>query len=149
MPSKAGIDCVLGYKAGGVGAVGDFVAMANSRNINQAFSHGEADATTRANQGWEAVEPTLKSAEFTWQMVYDPADANYTAVRTAWVNKSLLGLAFLDGPLTTGKGWVLDCKIFNFEQDEPNDGIVLVNVTAKVAYSEDPPEYVTDGVNEA
>lgn len=149
MPSKAGIDCVLGYKAGGVGAVGDFVEMSNARNVNQAFTHGEADATTRAAQGWAVTEPTLKTGEITWEMVYDPADTNYTAVRTAWVNKALIGLALLDGPLTSGKGWVLDCKIFNFEQQEPNEGVVLVSVSAKVAYSADPPEYVTDGVNEA
>lgn len=147
MTTRLGNDQVIGYKIGGIAAAGSFVLLTNVRDVSLSLSHGEADSTTRANAGWRATEPTLKEAEVTSQIVFDPDDTNYTDLRTAWLNKSLVALALLDGPLTTGDGWRFDTKIFNFSQNEPLEDVVLVDVTFKVARSVSAPSLITGGVN--
>lgn len=149
MSYKIGIDCVLGYKAGGVSESGDFVEADNIRDLAGNFNHAEADATTRANQGWRATVPTLKEAEITGQMVYDTSDPHFTAFRNAWTNRAPLGIAMLDGPLDTGAGWVFDANVINFSINQAMEDVVLVDITLKPSYSPaDPPEWVTSGVNE-
>lgn len=147
MAIKIGTDCVLGYKVGGTATVGDYTAMTNVKDLTINFSHEEADATSRANQGWKATEPTLKDNEISFVAVWDTGDANFEAFREAWEDKTLLGIAVLDGALTTGDGWELNAKVFGFEVSQPLSGVVEVSITLKVAYSAAAPVWVEGGVN--
>lgn len=150
MGYKIGLDCVLGYKTTGVGGSGDFVEADNVRDLSLDLTHAEADATTRANQGWRATVPTLKEAEITGQLVYDTSDATFIAFRTAFESRAALGIAMLDGPLTTGAGFVFDANVIGFSIGQPLEDVVLVDFTLKPSYSpEDPPVWEAAGVNAA
>ena len=52
--------------------------MGNVKDVTLTLEAGEADVTTRANQGWRATAPTLRecTAEFEmlWKPVYVPHD---------------------------------------------------------------------------
>lgn len=143
-----GLDAVLGYKAGGYGEAGDFLELANARDVTFDVSHSEADLTSRANNGWRATEPVLKEGELSFQMIWDPADAGFTAIRTAWEGRSIIGMAVLDGPLDSGKGWKFNGKVIGFTVNQPLEEGIVVDVTIKPTYSTDVPTYVTSGVNE-
>lgn len=149
MGYQVGLDCVLGYKVGGYGESGDFLEADSIADLTGNFSHNEADATTRANQGWEATVPTLKVAEITGNVVYDTADPFFLALEEAWANREIMGIAMLDGPLESGRGWKFNCNVFNFTMNQPKDGVVTVDFSLKPTYSPTaPPVPVTGGVNE-
>ena len=42
---------------------------------------GEADVTTRGNDGWRAIVATLKEASVEFEMVWDTGDAGFDEAR--------------------------------------------------------------------
>jgi len=75
-----GKDCKLYRKAGG-----SWVEMTNVRDVTLNMETGEADVTTRAEQGWRVYLATLKEATLEFEMLVDSGDADYTAIRTAFL----------------------------------------------------------------
>ena len=140
MAFRIGIDGVLQYKVGGQDAAGSWLELTNTRDLTLNLEHAEADVTTRGSQGWRLTEPTLKDASIEWEMVWDPGDAGFVAIKDAWLAKELLGLAALDSD--DGSGVRGDFKIISFSRSEPLEDAMTVSVTAKPAYSANPPQWV-------
>lgn len=70
--------------------------MSNVRDVTLTLEAGEADVTTRANQGWRATAPTLRECSVEFEMVWDPADAGFTrqkAVGFTWGRRGVLEVA--------------------------------------------------------
>ncbi len=118
-----------------------WVLVDNVKDLSINKEKGEADVTTRANNGWEATAATLKSATIEWDMVYDPADADYTAIETAWEDGSAIEFAFMDGLITVAgtKGYRMTCAVFGFSRDEALTEAVMVNVSVKPTYAANGP----------
>lgn len=144
MSFKLGIDCKIYRNAGSYGSP-DWQEVENARDVNFNLEHGEADLTTRANNGWEAIVATLKRGSFEWGMVYDTADADYVALEDAWFAKTAIDFLFLDGSVSTpgNKGIRATCQLFGFGQNQAIAEGVLVNVTAKPTYSANAPVQYT------
>jgi hypothetical protein len=74
-------------------------------------------------------------------MVWDPTDAGFTAIQTAYFDISLIGLAAMDGDIAVNgsQGLWADCMIIDFSREEPLEEALTVKVTAKPTYSANAP----------
>ena len=139
MAIKLGMDAKLYYKTGGQGGGGSWNELSNAKDVTLNLETGEADVTTRANSGWRATVGTLKEASVEFEMVWDTADAGFTAIKNAFFNNEMIGLRVLDGD--GGQGLQADFSITNFSRSEPLEEAITVSVTAKVTYSDTPPSW--------
>jgi hypothetical protein len=141
MGVKLGLDAKLYYCVAGIGGTPTWTLLANVKNVTLSLTKGEADVTTRANNGWKATAGTLKEGSIEFEMVWDTDDAGFTAIQSAYFGNSLIGLAVMDGPVATvgSQGLWADCMITDFSRDEPLEDAISVKVTAKPTYSENAP----------
>ncbi len=77
--------------------------MTNVRNVTLNLEAGEADVTTRANQGWRATAPTLRECSVEFEMIWDPSDAGFAAVKNAYLTNGLIALKVLDKEAARGR----------------------------------------------
>jgi hypothetical protein len=147
MSVKLGLDAKLYYCVAGIGATPTWTLLGNVKNVTLNLQKGEADVTTRANNGWKATAATLKEGSIEFEMVWDPADTGFTAIKDAYFNNTLIGMAAMDGAVaTTGsQGLWADCAITDFTRDEPLEDAISVKVTAKPTYSANAPIWKTIG----
>lgn len=123
---------------------GTMEEIKNVKDLTLNIEAGEADASTRGNNGWKATLATLKDGSIEFEMVWDTSDAAFTAIRTAFFNGTAIGFAILDGDITeTGtQGLKAAMVITNFSRNEPLEEAITVSVTAKPTYSTNPPEWM-------
>jgi predicted secreted protein len=140
MAIKLGMEASLLYKPGGQGGAGSWTALGNTRDVTLSLSAGEADVTTRANAGWRATIATLKEASVEFEMVWDTADAGFTAIKDAFFDNEPIGLQILDE--AAGQGLQADFSITNFSRNEALEEAITVSVTAKVTYSATAPTWI-------
>jgi len=140
MAIKLGMEAKLLFKVGGQGGGGAWVALGNTRDVTLNLEAGEADVTTRANAGWRATVATLKEASVEFEMVWDTADAGFTAIKNAFFQNDPIGLQILDE--TAGQGLQADFSITNFSRNEALEEAITVSVTAKVTYSATAPSWI-------
>lgn len=145
MNFKLGLDAKLYFCAAGIGGSPTWTELTNVKNVTLSLQKGEADVTTRANNGWKATAATLKEGSIEFEMVWDPSDAGFTAIKNSYFNNTPIGLAAMDGPVATAgsQGLWADCAIMDFSRDEPLDEAISVKVTAKPTYSVNPPLWKT------
>ena len=101
MAIKLGMQAKLYFKTGGVGGGGAWTEMTNVKDVTLNLEAGEADVTTRANNGWRATIATLRDGSVEWEMVWDTADAGFTAIKNAYFNGAIIGLSVMDGDIAT------------------------------------------------
>jgi len=144
MAIKLGMHAKLYYKTGGVGGGGSWTELTNTKDVTLNLEAGEADVTTRANNGWRATVATLREGSVEWEMVWNTSDAGFTAIKNAYFNGTAIGLAVLDGDITNAasQGLEADFSITNFSRSEPLDEAITVSVTAKPTYSVTAPAWV-------
>jgi hypothetical protein len=70
--------------------------VGNVVDVDFNFDSKEADATTRGNNGWEAVLYTLKSGEVTFEMNHDPTNTDFVAFWKAFILNGSIACAILD-----------------------------------------------------
>ena len=61
--------------------------MSNVKDVTLNLEAGEADVTTRANQGWRATAPTLRECTAEFEMLWKPGEPGFTrqkAVAFTW-----------------------------------------------------------------
>jgi predicted secreted protein len=138
MSIKLGMDAKLNYKASGGGA---WTALSNVKDVTLNLETGEADVTTRANNGWRALVATLKAASVEFEMVWDTADLGFKAIKDAFFDNTAISLQILDG--TAGQGLQADFSITNFTRKEGLEEAITVSVTAKVTYSATAPSWIS------
>jgi hypothetical protein len=105
--------------------------MTNVRNLTLNLEAGEADVTTRANSGWRATAPTLRECAVDFEMVWDPADTGFSAIKNAFLTNGLIALKVLDQ--AGGQGPDGDFSITSFTRSEDLEEALTVSVTAKLA----------------
>jgi hypothetical protein len=137
---KLGMDARLNFKAGGQGGADAWAELTNVKDVTLSLETGEADVTTRANSGWRATVATLKEATVEFEMVWDTADAGFTAIKNAFLTNAAIGFQVLDGD--SGSGLQADFMITNFSRNEALEEAITVSVTAKVTYSTTAPSWI-------
>ena len=125
MATKLGLYCKL-YR-GAAGATAN-TEMKNVTNVQLSLETGEADITTRAANGWKMSVATLKEASIEFEMLYDPEDADFLAVQSAFFNNTALAIFVSDG---SGGGLDCDCSVTGFDIDQGLEEAVKVSVTLK------------------
>lgn len=137
MGVKLGMNGKLYYCAAGIGGVPVWTELGNVRNLTLNLSKGEADVTTRGNNGWRANVGTLKEGSIEFEMVWDPADEGFAAIFDGWLNDTVLGFAVMDGDIETAgtQGLWADCSVINCTRQEGLEEAMLASITIKPTYS--------------
>ena len=137
MSIKLGMEAKAYFGAAGATAATE---LTNIKDLTLNLETGEADVTTRGNQGWRATIATLKDGSVEFEMVWDSDDAGFAAIKTAYFTNTPLSLAILD--CEGGEGLDADFSITNFSRNEPLEEAITVSVTAKPTYSTRAPTWV-------
>jgi len=127
-------DFILGMNAkiyyGTAGSTASY-ELSNVRDVTVTLEAGEADVTTRANDGWRATAPTLKECTVEFEMVWKTTDAGFTAIKNAFLNNTTIALLVLSE--SGGEGMDGDFSITNFSRNEALEEAITVSVTARLA----------------
>ncbi|MBI1374492.1 MAG: hypothetical protein GC159_17380 [Phycisphaera sp.] len=107
--------------------------QANVRDLTVNAESAEADVTTRANKGWRATIGTLKDGSLEFEMVWDPGDPGFTAIKNAWLNNEEIAMAAMDADIADNgsQGLVSNFTVTNFSRSEPLEEAITVSVTIK------------------
>lgn len=137
-----GKDCKL-YRNTGTYATPTWNIIDSAADVTLELETAEADVTTRGNNGWRANVATLKDASIQFEMVWDPAADDNTALVNAFLNNSVIELLVLDGPVSTNgsQGLRASCMITGFSRSEPLEEAVKTQVTAKPTLAANPPSW--------
>ena len=131
-----GKDCKLFYDASlsGAPSTGSWTEVTSVRNVSWSVETAEIDVTTRANNGWTSSANGLKSGSIEFDIVADASDTAFAAVVSAWNNGTDIGLAAMDGAITSD-GWGLagEFKIQNVSVSQTMADGQFASVTAKPA----------------
>lgn len=118
--------------------------ITNIKDVKLSIDKGSADVSVRGNNGWSATLSTLKDAEATISMVYDPADADYLALMAAWLLNTTIPLALLNGASTVSgtQGLWADFSVLKAEKDEALTEGQMITFTVKPGLSAVAPQWV-------
>jgi len=134
-------DYVLGMNAGlyfaadGVRDPSLMTRVDNVQDVTLNLEAGEADITTRGNNGWRAQVATLRECNADFMMLWKPGDAAFDAIQTAFMESTTMAFAILDQLYTVSgaQGMVADFSITNFSRNEPLEEAETVDVTLNLA----------------
>jgi len=123
------------YQGAAGAALSALSVMDNVKDVSLDLSAGEADVTTRANNGWRANAATLRECTAEFEMLWKPGDLVFQAVKKAYLTSGTIRMAFLTGAVDgeDAEGPVGDFSIPKFSRNEPLEEGVSVPVTAKLA----------------
>ena len=144
MAVKLGLDAKL-FRNTGTYAAPIWNEIKNVKDVTLNLEAGEADVTTRGNNGWRATVATLKDGSIEFEMVWDSADDDFTAIRDAFLNKTPLEMAVMDGDVLTA-GFPGSAGQLHGDRLQPQrtlEEAISVSVTAKPTYSANPPSWMT------
>lgn len=132
MAVRLGLDAKLYRNTGTIGS-SLWVLISNVRDVTLNLETGEADVTTRGNDGWRATVGTLKDASIEFEMVWDTDDLNFGAFKNAFFNGTPIELLVADGDITVAgsQGLRAVCRVINFTRTEAIEEAITVSVTAK------------------
>lgn len=135
-----GIEGKLYYCTAGIGGTPTWVLAPNLKNVTLTIAGKEVDLTTRANNGLAAVGVSVKDLAIEADMPLDPTDTDYLAFESAFINKSILGLAVMSGVVTAvgSRGPWVDCLVTKFDRDEQAEGAMDIKLTFKPTKSANP-----------
>ncbi len=118
-----------------------WVEIGNVRDLTLNLETAEADVTTRTNNGWRATVATLKDASIEYEMVWDTTDANFTAVKDAFLANSFIDFNVLDGDILVSgnQGLRAEMMISTFSRNEALEDALKATVNAKPTFSVNAP----------
>jgi len=135
MAIKLGIDAKLYFCAAGIGGTPTWTEINNVKNVTLDLKRAEADVTTRASGGWKATAPAMRQCTCEFEMVWNPSDSGFTAVKSAFLAGTLLEVAVLTGAKDAvgSQGPKGSFCITKFDRKESLEEAVTVAVTAKLS----------------
>jgi len=127
------------------GAPANLLELGNVKDVTLNLETGEADVTTRANNGWKATIATLKEGSLEFEAIWDTSDAGFGALKDAYFNNTPIAMAILDGAkdVVGSQGLWADFSVTNLTREEPLEDAIKAKVTLKPTYSAIPPAWVT------
>ena len=120
--------------------------VANVKNLTLNMDKGEADVSTRGNGGWKASVAALKDASVEFDMVWDLADADLTAIRNAYLNNTVVRFIIMDGAIDTAAAGAAGLKasfmVTKCSTTQNLEEAIMCQVTMKPTYSTTAPAWV-------
>jgi predicted secreted protein len=147
MSTRLGMDAKLYRNTASFGSP-TWTEVTNVKDLTLNLEKGEADVTTRANGGWRATVGTLKDASIEFQMVWDTADAGFSAMQQAFFSNTPIEFAVMDGDITDpdSEGLRATFDIFSFTRNEALEEAIMVDVTIKPTYAANAPQWINGGL---
>lgn len=106
------------------------------KDLTLSLEKDEIDLTTRCSGGFKEYADGLLDANITFNMLYDPADAAFTALQTAFFAKSSVEFAVMDGALpppsgSTSQGLRATCMVKSFSRSESLGDALMTDVAVR------------------
>lgn len=142
---KMGFQCVMSRNTGTY-AVPVWNPNELVRDATLTVDANETDHSCRASGGWDQFEPTTLKAEVSFSILHDNANTDFTAIRDAFLNRTSIEMAVLDGgPTTAGsQGLRAAWKVFKFTRNENLRDAVAYDVVMKPSFDvTNPPTWMT------
>lgn len=119
--------------------------VTNVRDVTLNLETGEADVTTRGNNGWRATVATLRDASVEFEMVWDTTDTDFTAIQQAFLNNTTIEFAVMDGNIATSgnQGLRATMMVTSFSRNEALEEALTVSVTIKPTFATNAPSWLT------
>lgn len=143
MGSRLGLDAVT-YRNTGTHGAPAWNEVGNIRDLTLNLEAGEADVTTRNNNGWRATMAALLDGSCDFQMVWNTGDADFQAIKTAFFAKGSIEFCIMSGPINDpeSEGLRATFQVTKFTKGEPLEEAQTVDVTIKPTYSDNAPEWI-------
>lgn len=123
--------------------------ICNVKDLTLSLEKDEIDVTTRCSGGFKEYADGLLDANVTFNMLYDPADAAFTAIQTAFFAKTSVEFAVMDGVLppasgNSSSGLRATCMIKSFSRSESLGDALMTDVAIRPVTNDDAaPEWYT------
>jgi hypothetical protein len=124
--------------------------VTNVKDLTLSLEKGEADVSTRGNNGWKASIAALKDASVEFNMVYDLADPDMIAIRDSFLNNAALRFMILDGDQSVAaagsQGLRATFMVNSFKLPQNLEEACMVEVAMKPTYATVPPTWVSSPI---
>lgn len=129
------------YRNTGTFATPVWNEIGNVRDLTLTLEKGEADVTTRQNDGWRAMIGTLKDGNIEFEAVWDQDDPDFSAIFNAWLLDTAIEFLAMDGDRTaTGTtGLRALMSIISVSRSEPLEEAMKAAVVIKPTIFPPPP----------
>ncbi len=120
--------------------------ISNVKDLTLNLNKDKTEVTTRGSGGFKEYVDGLIDSTVDFSMVWDNADSDFTAIRTAFFAKTPVEFLILDGLQATAgsQGLRVTCMIESFTRNETLGEALMVDVTiAPVKNSNSPPAWYT------
>lgn len=97
---------------------------ARIKDLTLNLERDDADATTRADSGWENIEPGLARWGAEFDIVNTAGDTAYSALRAAFISGAALVVSIADDAAETVTG---NMSVMRFTRNEPLNGVVTTS----------------------
>lgn len=147
MGVRLGLEAVL-YRNSGSHGSPTLVKVDNVKDLTLNLEKGTADVSTRGGNGWRAMIGTLKDATVEFNMVWNTNDANFTAIKTAFLATALADQSIeffvmsADVDEADSEGLRAVFMVEKFTRNEPLEEALNVDVSLRPTYSTYPPEWI-------
>ena len=145
MAFKLGQNAKL-YRNTGTFASPTWTEISNVKDLDLSLEKDKSEVTTRGGGGWKLTVATLKDAKIEFEMIWDTADAAFTAIRNSFLNDTVVEFLVLDGPVGTSgnQGLRAECMVASFTRSEKLTEALMVKVSTQPTYSTNgPPTWYT------
>lgn len=131
-------DAKLYYNTGTYGTP-TWTEISNIKDLTLSVEKDEVDLTTRASGGFKEYADGLVDATVEFQMLWDSSDTAFTAMKTAFFNKTAVEVLVLDGDeATTGsQGLRATCMVKNFNRSETLGEALMTDISLRPVKNSD------------
>lgn len=111
----------------------NWVEITDVKDLTLNLDKGEADATTRGSGGFSEFLDGLIDASIEFSLLWDNGSSVFTAIRTAFFNKTALEFLCLDGPTGTegSEGLRATCMVKSFTRNENLGEALMADITIR------------------
>lgn len=102
------------------------------KNVTLNMETAEAEVTERGSE-YEEILEGLKRANLEVEIVFDPENPFYAALREAWKNRSGIALAAMDTAISSppAEGLAGNFSVLNFTRNEQLEEAIMATFTIK------------------
>lgn len=133
MSFQIGLDAKFYVGSSDIGDVGNtWTEVPEVEEITLNLETAEAEIKNRASD-WVKILLGQKNASIDVTITYDKTDTEYDALRDAWLNKTDIAVAVMDGAIATSgnEGLQIDAKVTSFTRNEPLEEGLTINLTLR------------------
>ena len=125
----------LYYNTGSYGSP-TWAEICNVKDLTLSLEKDEVDVTTRCSAGFKEYADGLLDANITFNMLYDTSDTAFTALQTAFFNKTDVEVLVMDGLAvppsgSTSQGLRATCMVKSFSRSESLGEALMTDVALR------------------